>query len=457
MQVGKILGAGNIRREVKRLKLFSFICFLPSLFLLLTLCGCQSSGGFHDLAFVKQAQKGIRGIRNALEEYKMDYGTYPGPDCDLGAVLRPYLSKTLYSEGKGATEFTRAVLAAQNNLNQVTNAVSGCSRIRDIRVKEAYTRIQESLKSYEGVLAGMDQDILPVGAEIEKLKISIDGLNPTGTKSLNKTLLIEVAGKIIEATDLLAQTGAEDEVKHLANIKSTFQWYKANLQGETLDEEVERYSPETEIVALKKVAPESSIVELEELVNSYCRLESARDYCDFLMAMQVDIDRGMQLVAMLDESIADAKKAAVVVQAQAALHKMADAIRDHRRKEGRFPEADVDIDLMLHPYFVETTMSGERIDRWEKVLNWFSEGPTYKTEDARVSFEISARVNNQAQTRISGKVDVQNQWPKIVELFSGPPVYETPDSSYTYFLKVRAKDSGLTWVTERPPVVARKG
>jgi hypothetical protein len=457
MQSSKILGAGNIGGKVKRLKPFSFVSFLTSLAFLLTLCGCQSSGGFHDMAFVKQAQKGIRGIRNALEEYKIDHGTYPGPDCDLGTALTPYVSKTMYSEGKGATEFTRAVLAAQNNFNQVGNATSGCSRIRDIRVKEAYARIVESLKSYERVLGGVDEDILPVGVEIAKLQNLIDELDPAGTKTLNKTVLIETAGRIIAVTELLAETGEEEGVKHLHNIKSTFQWYKANLEGKKLEEEIERYSPETEIVALKEVVAESSVVELEELVNSYCELESARDYYDFLMAVHADLDRALQVASMLDESMVEAKTAAVVVQAQANLHRMADAIRDHRREEGTFPEAGTDIDSILHPYFVEETMSGERIDRWEDALDWFSEGPTYTTEDCKVNFEIRARVSNEPRTHIAGKVEVQNQWTKIVGVFSEPPVYQTPDSSRTYFLKGRAKDSGLTWVTERPPVAGGKG
>ena len=331
--------------------LFSVLCPLFSVFCLLSFYGCQGEGGVRDIALLRQAQKELRAIRNALEEYKIDHNTYPPEGSDLSIVLAPYISKILYSEGKDIPIHTKSVMRAKINLKQITNALSGCDRIKDAQVKTSCDHIRELLNAYEIVLNGKEVKIVPLRDEISNLRNLIDGLDS-----------------------------------------------------------------------------------IDQII----------DICE-------ELDKALKVVPIVEQTMKETGKSAVIVQAQSSLHRMADAIRDYRRGKGKFPEPDASIDSVLHPYFIETTMSGEQIDRWQDALSWFASTPVYRTQDPDVEFELEATVNNEAKTHIISKMRVLNQWSEIVRTFAdNSVVYTTPDSTSTYFLKSRARDSGLTWVTERP-------
>lgn len=441
------------KKQEGRSKKFSIFYFLFSIFWLLA-SGCESGGGVQDIALVKQAKREIRRIRNALEEYKLDYGAYPAQGSDLKVKLAPYLSKLFYSGGEETSEHTRIVLGAQNNLNQIRNALSGCNMIKDPEVKEIFSNIQESIRLHEAVLNGKDEEISSVSSGLSKLQTAIEGLKVQELKSLKRDSLIEVIAQIIETVESLIPDAIGEELEHLENIKNTFRWYEADILGKKLAEEKELYSPQGELVALKEKGDSvylKQILPLQKLIDSYYELGSGIDYCDFLLATQKDIGRALKLVSMLDAKMSEAKESGIIVQAEATLRQMADAIRDYRREKGEFPKQGTNIDSILHPYFVETMMSDECIDRWSDALSWFHSGPVYKTNDPRVNFTIEAQVNNEVHTPVMVKARIENKWDEIIGAFSEAPIYETQDSAQAYFIKARAKDSGLTWVTERPP------
>ncbi len=439
----------EVRSQKSEVRVFLFPVFY---FLFFVFIGCQSGGGFQDIALVKQAKGKLRQIRNALEEYKLDYGTYPAEGSDLKVKLAPYLSKLFYFTGEETSEYTRITLGAQNNLNQIRNVLSKCSMIKDPEVKEIFDDIQESLKLHEAVLDGKEEEISSVSTELSKLQKVLDGLKPLELKDLKQDSLVNVASLIIASVETSIPSFQGEALKRLENIKNTFKCYKADLLGKKLNGKKELYSPQGELAALREITDSLSILPLQELIDSYYELKSGIDYCDFLLTIQRDIEeRASKLVSMLDAKMPEAKRAAIVVQAEASLRKMADVIRDHRREKGRFPEQGVNLDSILHPYFVETTMSGEQIDRWVDALSWFNSGPLYKTDNPDMGFMLEAQVNNLARTPIFIKVRIENKWDEVISAFSGLPTYKTPDSTQTYFIKARANDTGLTWVTERPP------
>ena len=429
--------------------------------------GCQGGGGFHDIAKVKQTTHELRRIRNAIEEYKLDHGYYPCEESDLETKLAPYLSKLVYSEGKEAASYSGIVLGAENNLSQMRSALSGCARIKDERISSIFADVQESLELYQKELRGEPVDasdrlgsqysILP---EIKKIQSLIDSLRPEETKSSQKDSLLLLGTQIAESIDSLIPMVGEEE--HLKNISNTFKWYNAKLLKKELKEEVrpqgaELYSPEGEIEALKETIKDMDIIlNLQKMVSSYRTVESFIDYYDFLLATRRDLDRISKLVSLFEGKRNTVKEAAIIVQAQTTLHRMADALRDYRKEKGKFPSQDTGIDSLLHLYFIETKMGGEQIDRWSSALGWFSDGYIYKTKDPTTGFVLSAKVNNKTHTRIRCAVSVQNQWDKITSVFACPPIYTTPDSTHTYFIRVRAKDTGRTWVTDRP-TITKKG
>jgi hypothetical protein len=319
------------------------------------------------------------------------------------------------------------------------------------------------------MLSGKEGKIIPLDQEISTLCALIDSLDIMGKKTTLKDSSLYVVERVIETTDSLIKGAQENILTHLTNIKATFQWYKSNILGKKVKAETELFSPESEYdkIKLKLSSPksefekikdqnvDSTILLLGELISFYFSLESTKDYYDFLLTAQENIKKSFNFISKLNKKTEEAKKAALIVQAQASLHRMADAIRDYRRKKGSFPNPNVNIDSLLHPYFIEVTMSGDSIDRWDEALTWFISTPIYKTEDPKTSFTLEAYVNNEARTHIISRVEVQNKWDEITSAFSTPVIYTTPDSSVTYFLKARANDSGQTWITERPS--GRKG
>ncbi|MCK4352243.1 hypothetical protein KAW65_02430 [candidate division WOR-3 bacterium] len=442
-------------------RLLSFLLLGCLVFGLFVSIGCKSKGGYQDIALVKQATREIRRIRNALEEYKLDYSYYPSEGSDLKVRLASYLSKFSYHEDKIVREYSGTVLSAQNTLDQIINILSGCGRIKNEQIEDRFAKVQENLELYKEELEGISHKIPSIVEDVKKIQSVINDLNPEKSKSLKQDSLISLGDRIVTTVDSLIKEVTGEEKTHLQNIGSTFGWYKLKLLGKEPKKPPELYSPEGEITTLKGVSKDTislseewqmGILELEGMIENYRQIESSINYCDFLIGTQKDINRALKLISSFQEKREKAKKAAVIVEAQAKLYRMADVLRDYRRKNLTFPEPNVNTDSLFHPYFIETTMSGEQIDRWEATLSWFSSSPVYKTKDPTTSFMLEAKVNNKERTSLACWVQVENQWGKILSSFSSPLIYTTPDSLRTYFIKARAKDSGKTWITDRPPI-----
>lgn len=431
-----------------------FYIFL--LFILLFLFGCQGGGGFQDIAFVKQAQRELRRIRNALEEYKMDNGTYPGEHSDLRFELAPYLSKFIYSEGKAISQYSGIVLGARNNLDQIRTALSACARIQETQIGEIFTHIRDILETYEKILRGKSIEFTSILPEISKMQSAINNLNPaTWKKSINDSLIQEGRQIISVTTSLLSDTSIGGS-EHLEHIRRTYEWYNSNLIGEKVSKKGEIYSPESEISALIETVDTSNfnvgtLYGVSQLISNYRELEGRSNYCDFLDATMKDLERVKKLVLMLEGKMESAPEAAKIMTAQANLHRMADALKDYRREFKKFPSQDANIDSILHSYFIEVTMSGDTMDRWEETLSWFPEHPVYETRSPEFNFTLKAKAKDSKYTPLLSKVVVQNKWDEVISAFSIPPIYTTLDSTRTYFIKTKARDSGGTWVTDRPP------
>lgn len=416
--------------------------------------GCQSGGDFRDLALVKQSKRELRRIRNAIEEYKLDHNAYPPEGTDLKAALAPYLFKFTYTEGKNLAPYTSIVLSTRNNLDELNASLSGCARVKDSLVEQAFNNLLSSLKAYELLLSGEDIKIAPIEPDISKLQTLITRVNPMERKSSTGDSLIKTGTQIISMIKRLLPSAINEEPEHLNNIKSTFEWYDAELTGKKINQPTERFSPEAELLTLQELRNDSTaFLELQNLISSYRRLESSVAYYEFLTSLIKDIDRSQKILKMFNEKLREASKAAKIVQAQAILRRMADALRDYRRNEGKFPAPDTDIESILHPYFIETTMSGEQIDRWQASLKWLTGVPAYKTKDENMEFTLTTQVNNESKLHIFQDLSIQNQWDEIVSVFSEPLIYTTPDPSKTYFIKAKAKDTGKTLLTDRPPVI----
>jgi hypothetical protein len=73
------------------------------------LISCQQKGTVSDMARIQQADRAIKLIRNALEEYYIDHNIYPAPGVDLKEVLSPYMPKIATTEGDSITRWEKEI------------------------------------------------------------------------------------------------------------------------------------------------------------------------------------------------------------------------------------------------------------------------------------------------------------------------------------------------------------
>lgn len=422
--------------------------------------GCQEQGGFHDIALVKQAEKNLRMIRNAIEEYKIDHNTYPRPGTSLNKALAPYLSKTIFHEGKKIAKHTGIVGSAENKLNQIRENIVCVRRLKDEKIKEKVASLEYAIRVYEQELAAKPETTVikqeySSKKNVEEIVDLINGLSPDSLKKVKADSLMALSGKILSYTDRLNQLIAKPEAReYLENIKIAFEFYREKIKGPKPKKEKAMYPPEGEINELKNlIENDSLLLPLEQMVKKYRAIESDRDYYEYLLECTKTLLKLVPIFASYEKTKEEMKKSALILQAQATLRKMADVIEGYRKQSGAFPEQDIDIDEFLHPYFIETTISGEQIDRWEKAKNLFSSGPDYTSTSNH--FILKAHVNDIENTSIQIIAEVVAQWNKITSAFAEGLIYETIDPKKTYFLKVKAKDSRKTILTDRPPVIRK--
>lgn len=85
--------------------------FLPVV-IALTLTNCEKKGTVSDIAKIKQADRAIKLVRNALEEYYLEHNTYPPQGANLKEVITPYVGKTKTGEGKLVSNWDAKIIPA---------------------------------------------------------------------------------------------------------------------------------------------------------------------------------------------------------------------------------------------------------------------------------------------------------------------------------------------------------
>jgi type II secretory pathway pseudopilin PulG len=75
----------------------------------LTFVGCEQKGTVSDIARIQQADRAIKLIRNALEEYYLEHSTYPQDGACLKDILVSYLGKTATPKGDSITNWEKEI------------------------------------------------------------------------------------------------------------------------------------------------------------------------------------------------------------------------------------------------------------------------------------------------------------------------------------------------------------
>jgi len=94
----------------------------------------RPKGTFEDFAHVRQAEKTLTEIRNALEAYRVDHGAYPGPNANLKEVLAFHFSREVL-----AFHFSRPIITEHASAPKYTGNIAYAKK----RIENMYGILQE--------------------------------------------------------------------------------------------------------------------------------------------------------------------------------------------------------------------------------------------------------------------------------------------------------------------------
>ncbi len=451
---------------------------LPLCIVFLVILSCQGGGGYRDRAMITDAERNLRSIRNALEEYWVDNETYPEEGVDLETALNPYFLKVRFKENKDAPLNSANVENARNQLENVSNLLLGVKRqaipLLDSASREVMLpnigRIQNLIGQYKLELEGEDVSVdMNADQEFNTVISWFKDMNPDSIIEATEEELIasgkETMLKLSTLKGMVAGLEMDslkktDVIDRIDAIYETFKVYEALLTHQTFAQ-AQVVLPEREIGDIETLLRDEelderqfgTIEDVRQCINQYRFVEITKEDTKTLLKSIQSMERADAIMSTYEKTLRDeALVSSVILRANTALKKMSDAMEDYRRDIGSYPPQDIDLESILHPYFIEVTMGGDTIDRYEEALTNFVEIPSYLTADPVMGFELKAVVANRERTPIFVRAEIISDWNDVLSAFSEPPVYRTIDPEVTYFLTARAKDSKNTLISDRSPV-----
>jgi len=419
--------------------------------IVMILMGCGTRGGFEDEAKIRQAKSSLRVIRNAIQEYYVDHGEYPEEGANLKEVLDQYLSHSVVKEGHAVREPGLIVQEAKNRISQARSILGKCINIKEL--EKDMKLLEQILEGYERELATGEpyEDTLKTTFLVKRMQKTCESLKPERMKKILNDSLRQIFNTVLPFfKDMLDAAKQEDLKEVLQHIYDTYLVYKLKFEGKPTGE-LKVYTLENEFALLKKLVDEPIYDTLLKLNNLLLNTKKRKEYAELLISGKASLNAAYSILEALENSRDAIRHANKIVLAQAILNKMADALQDYRRKHGVFPGKSCDLEKILHPYFVETLISGEKVDHWDDAIKRFVAIPEYITDDSTRGFAMRAKVASIPNVEVSVTVQVTNKWDELVQAFSEGPLYFTPDPKKTYFLMARAKDSEGVIITDKPP------
>jgi len=74
-----------------------------------TVTGCVEKGGIADISKIQQADRAMKLVRNALEDYYIDHDTYPPEGVCLRELLIPYMPMIKTADGDSISKWDKEV------------------------------------------------------------------------------------------------------------------------------------------------------------------------------------------------------------------------------------------------------------------------------------------------------------------------------------------------------------
>ncbi len=452
---------------------------LPLPLVVLTVLACQGGGGYRDMAMITDAERSLRGVKNALEEYWVDNGTYPGEGADLETVLNPYFLRVRTKENDDAAIHSAKIENASNQLENVSSMLANVKRQAEpVLNSSTMAALLSHMKKIEGLISQYTLEVeaikiptvnINTGDEFKEMLDILNGMKPDSLVSEIDNNLIGKSDEVVHLLDRLKDRLTElpldsvrvtEAIDGVDAISSTFKVYDAYLTHQAVTEK-QVVIPEREFANVEALldtsAFDSSLMQIMEDVkqgiNQYRSQEILKDDLTSLVNGIKGLKRAKTIMLKYEGTLRkDVQKSAKILKANVTLSEMAEAVENYKREHGSYPPEGSDIEPIIHSHFIEVTMGGDTIDRYEKNLSYLEEFPSYLIADPEKGFELRARVANAVGTPIFCRKEILSDWDKVISAFAGNPTYRTINPKVTYFLTARAKDSRNTLICERSPV-----
>uniref|UniRef100_A0A7C4YFZ4 Type II secretion system protein GspG C-terminal domain-containing protein n=1 Tax=candidate division WOR-3 bacterium TaxID=2052148 RepID=A0A7C4YFZ4_UNCW3 len=427
--------------------------------LVLFVVGCGEVGGFSDQAKILKAQSSIVKLRNALEEYRFEKGAYPGNNSDWLKLISPYFTKEVVTETKEITEYKMKLMAADNNISQITGVISEMRRktlLADSSLAHEIFVLVNEIDSILGIIEteirrGTKMDFDNPIPKIEKLEAIIVSINVNEKKKdfLEKMKAQkEKIKKDIESMKQNIQNVVllDDTTNELIDfLKQSIDTIYINTEKKTGGFS-EKGLPNTDIVFNKITGlldPKKNVYEIEIVenlrneVNLYKNNYWNIEFLDYLNIFKKKLPTTKELLKdFLINKREETYLANTVMNVYNYLDKLRILVSYYKNAFGGLPTGDLSIYFADSIYFKEG-------------LNLISSNPYLEAKED--GYVIRANANNPEKSKVELIVNYINSLNDMLnESFSSTPEYYTPDSTITFFVKAQAKDVLKSIVSTRP-------
>ena len=432
---------------------------------LLSLLGCREKGGFSDDAYIVKAQSSMIKIRNALEQYRIDNGSYPAENNKWLEKLKPYFTREVAEEPDEIIRMRLLTMEAGNSITQVSGIYGELRRKALFADSSLAKSVFDVLVPVESVLMKIKNEVQTGNREDYKdpipLILKVDSLMKNINVGAKKKEYIEIMiseknklkGEIDSLRSVfspLIDSGKIDTLdfkKLNTAIDGYFSYTQSKkMEGKQLPSTDEAIDDIEKTFDKKK--DKEAIDRFEQLrkeITDYKRVLLNIQFLDYVRVFNKKVPITVQLIKKyLTNMREDVIKANKILYAYEAMDRLRSLLSIYREEHKSLPIGN------LGNYF------GQLIEYKDIVKN-LADHPVLDTLPDNKGYVMKAPALDKERTEVVYKINYRNNLNDIIQKsFAKGPFYSTVDSLHTFFVKARALDSFNSLVTIRPEFIGSK-
>jgi len=398
---------------------------------LLSLLGCREKGGFSDDAYIVKAQSSMIKIRNALEQYRIDNGSYPAENNKWLEKLKPYFTREVAEEPDEIIRMRLLTMEAGNSITQVSGIYGELRRKALFADSSLAKSVFDVLVPVESVLMKIKNEVQTgMISEKNKLKGEIDSLRSVFSPLID-------SGKI-DTLDFKKLNTAIDGYFSYTQSKK-MEGKQLPSTDEAIDDIEKTFDKKKDKEAIDRFE------QLRKEITDYKRVLLNIQFLDYVRVFNKKVPITVQLIKKyLTNMREDVIKANKILYAYEAMDRLRSLLSIYREEHKSLPIGN------LGNYF------GQLIEYKDIVKN-LADHPVLDTLPDNKGYVMKAPALDKERTEVIYKINYRNNLNDIIQKsFAKGPFYSTVDSLHTFFVKARALDSFNSLVTIRPEFIGSK-